>query len=96
MQTRTPTDCSSCEALCCVLLAFDRSDLFAFDKPAGVPCPHLNRRNHCRIHDERAELGFGGCVTYDCDGAGPRACSAASESWRDGEDAMRRLYDAFA
>jgi hypothetical protein len=66
-------DCSRCAALCCVALAFDRSALFAFDKPAGVPCPHLGPDLRCGIHACRAQEGFAGCVAYDCSGAGQRA-----------------------
>jgi hypothetical protein len=89
------SDCTACQALCCVVLAFDRSELFAFDKPAGVPCPQLSKKNRCRIHDELEEHGMAGCARYDCDGAGPRACAATGASWREGDEAMRRLYDAF-
>jgi hypothetical protein len=65
-------DCARCAALCCVALAFDRGASFAFDKPAGVPCPHLTANAHCSIHAEREARGFGGCVRYDCLGAGQR------------------------
>lgn len=65
-------DCARCAALCCVALAFDRSALFGLDKPAGEPCPHLEACGRCRIHAERAQRGFGGCVGYDCLGAGQR------------------------
>lgn len=66
-------DCARCAALCCVVLAFDRSPLFALDKPAGTPCVHLGNDCHCRIHASRARRGFAGCVSYDCLGAGQRA-----------------------
>lgn len=89
------TDCSRCQALCCVVLAFDRSELFAFDKPAGVPCPNLDRKNRCRIHASLPEEGFAGCAHYDCHGAGPDACQAVVASWRDDAGALDRLYDAF-
>jgi len=90
-----PTDCTSCQALCCVVLSFDRSHLFAFDKPAGVPCLHLDRRNRCRIHDELEEHGFAGCARYDCNGAGPRACEEVPLKWREDRNALVPLYDAF-
>jgi hypothetical protein len=66
-------DCANCSALCCMALAFDRSSLFAIDKPAGEPCPNLDACGQCRVHDQRAELGFGGCIAFDCQGAGQRA-----------------------
>lgn len=93
--TESMTDCSQCQALCCVVLAFDRSELFAFDKPAGVPCPNLDRKNRCRIHATLREEGFAGCARYDCQGAGPGACQMAAASWRDDADSLGRLYDAF-
>lgn len=54
-------------------LAFDCSTLFAIDKPAGEPCPNLDSCGQCKVHDRRAELGFGGCIAFDCRGAGQRA-----------------------
>lgn len=65
-------DCARCAALCCVALAFDKSPLFGLDKPAGERCLHLEACGRCRIHAERAQRGFGGCVAYDCLGAGQR------------------------
>ncbi|MBV1867112.1 MAG: hypothetical protein KUG69_04285 [Marinosulfonomonas sp.] len=65
-------DCSQCQALCCVALAFDRSDMFAIDKPAGVACPNLTPDYGCKIHAKLGELGFSGCQRYDCLGAGQR------------------------
>lgn len=66
------SDCGRCVGLCCVALAFDRSPSFAIDKAAGSPCPNLGTEAHCTIHARRAELGFSGCVQYDCLGAGQR------------------------
>lgn len=81
-------DCARCAALCCIGLAFDRSSLFALDKPAGVRCPHLTATNACDIHDELDVRGFSGCRRFDCDGAGQRthalfgAAPAALEAFR--------------
>lgn len=66
-------DCANCAALCCVALAFDRSSMFAIDKPAGQACPHLDDCGACTIHDEREARGFAGCIAFDCLGAGQRA-----------------------
>lgn len=66
-------DCTRCVGLCCVVLAFDRSALFARDKAAGTPCAHLGSDCRCRIHASRVRRGFAGCVSYDCLGAGQRA-----------------------
>lgn len=76
-------DCANCAALCCMALAFDRSTLFAIDKAAGQPCPHLDACGACAIHHERAERGFAGCVKFDCQGAGQRVTQAifGGRSW---------------
>ena len=39
-------------------LAFDASDKFGYDKPAGEPCRHLDVEFRCTIHDKRGDLGF--------------------------------------
>lgn len=83
-------DCSRCAALCCVALAFDRSEDFAFDKPAGVPCPNLDG-NVCKIHDHLEEAGCRGCAHYECFGAGQRVTAMAPDH-RD-LDAFRRMRD---
>ena len=63
-------DCSRCVGLCCVLLPFQRSADFAFDKPAGEPCRYLADDHRCRIHASLLDDGMRGCVAYDCFGAG--------------------------
>lgn len=90
-------DCRRCAGLCCVALAFDRSALFALDKPAGAPCPHLTRHDRCAIHAARAERGYAGCIGYDCLGAGQRITAEVFPglSWRDHPDTARALFDAF-
>jgi hypothetical protein len=77
-------DCARCAALCCVALAFDKSRLFGFDKAGGEPCRNLGARGDCRIHASRLERGFGGCVGYDCLGAGQRVTQDlfGGRTWR--------------
>ncbi|RRD21102.1 hypothetical protein ECB98_25100 [Brucellaceae bacterium VT-16-1752] len=65
-------DCTRCAALCCVALAFDKSRLFAINKPSGQRCPNLNECGHCSIHANRRPQGYQGCVDFDCFGAGQR------------------------
>ncbi len=89
------TDCSRCQGLCCVALAFERSADFAIDKPAGVPCQYLGDDDRCRIHGSRAARGFGGCVRYDCGGAGARAVASSTRPWRESAHAAEALYEAF-
>ena len=90
-------DCAHCAALCCVALAFDRSELFAFDKPAGEACGHLGADLRCKIHDERARRGFGGCVRYDCVGAGQRVTQMfGGRDWRDAPALAVQMFEAFS
>lgn len=90
-------DCSRCAALCCVALAFDHSDKFAIDKASGEVCRHLNERNGCRIHAEREQRGFSGCVTYDCLGAGQRVTQEVfkGRTWREDASLLLPMADAF-
>jgi hypothetical protein len=59
--------------MCCVATSFERSEDFAYDKPAGVRCTNLTAGDQCSIHGERVERGFVGCTLYDCYGSGQRA-----------------------
>jgi hypothetical protein len=90
-------DCQRCAALCCVGLAFDRGALFAFDKPAGTPCPHLSGAARCTIHAQRALRGFAGCASYDCHGAGQRVTQELFQgrSWQDAPELLPGMLDAF-
>ena len=89
-------DCSRCEAICCVALAFDASAEFAVDKAAGEPCRHLTATNRCRIHSRLPEHGFSGCAKYDCYGAGQRATALIGQArFRDPSVRTRTLVDTF-
>jgi hypothetical protein len=90
-------DCERCAALCCLSLAFDRSELFACDKAAGVPCSLLEPRHRCAVHGEREARGWGGCAAYDCLGAGQRVTQEVfgGRSWRDEPALIRPMMDAF-
>ena len=90
-------DCQQCEALCCVLLAFDASDAFAMDKPACVPCHNLTADSTCRIHPTLSDDGFRGCAAYTCHGAGQRITSQvfAGRSWRRDPALLPAMADAF-
>ncbi len=87
-------DCARCAALCCVALPFDASAAFAYGKDAGAPCRHLDG-TRCTIHDELPGRGFGGCVAFDCYGAGPRATAAfpAGPSRDDAFRALREVHE---
>lgn len=90
-------DCTQCAALCCLGLAFDRSDMFAIDKAAGVACPKLGSDHKCRIHDDLTGRGFAGCVQYDCMGAGQRVTQELFDgrSWRDDKSLVPPMMEAF-
>lgn len=90
-------DCQNCLGLCCMAFAFDASDMFAYDKPAGQPCRHLTGDYGCAIHDQRVAKGFAGCLKYDCLGAGQRISQTvfAGKSWRDSDETRRQIIDAF-
>ena len=90
-------DCQNCTALCCVALAFDKGEMFAFDKPAGVACKHLEGRL-CGIHAELESAGLRGCTQYQCDGAGQRVVQEvfAGKSWRDTPGLLPPMLKAFA
>ncbi len=90
-------DCSRCDALCCVSLAFDRGESFSFDKLADVPCQHLLSTNRCAIHETLDTRGHAGCASYDCYGAGQRVTQALfpGVSWRSNPSTQRALFAAF-
>jgi hypothetical protein len=69
-------DCARCAALCCVAPSFEASAEFAFDKPAGAPCPYLTPECRCAVHAERLVRGLVGCTVYECHGAGQRVSRA--------------------
>ncbi len=89
-------DCSRCIGLCCVALAFDRGPHFAIDKPAGIPCRHLDASAACEIHARLEQSGFAGCDAYDCRGAGQLATALFPRlDWRDGPVVARQMFAAF-
>jgi hypothetical protein len=91
-------DCARCSALCCLALAFDASALFGLDKRAGEPCPHLDGCGRCGIYGERQARGFGGCVAYDCLGAGQRVTQElfGGQSWQEKPHLAEPMARAFA
>jgi hypothetical protein len=90
-------DCASCAGLCCVAPAFAASADFALDKPAGRPCPHLQRDSRCGIHDRLRERGFPGCVVFDCFGAGQRVVQQTfgGADWRESPEVATSVFAVF-
>ncbi|WP_052715892.1 hypothetical protein [Devosia chinhatensis] len=90
-------DCGKCFALCCTALSFDRGTQFGHDKLAGQPCHFLASDFRCGIHAKRDDLGYEGCETFDCMGAGQRASSVfAGENWQRDPSVARRLFARFS
>ncbi|WP_316862694.1 hypothetical protein [uncultured Cohaesibacter sp.] len=90
-------DCEKCAALCCVSLAFDKSDQFPIDKPNGEVCPQLNDSQTCKIYDEREANGYHGCMHFDCLGAGQRVVQEVFKgaNWRDDRTLLPQMTEAF-
>jgi hypothetical protein len=90
-------DCASCKGLCCILLPFDADQGFGFDKPAAIPCPHLNGGFSCSIHTSLEQRGFPGCVQFDCHGAGQYVTAqlGLDERWYTCEETIKQAYDLF-
>jgi hypothetical protein len=90
-------DCQSCDALCCVVLAFDACDAFGFDKPACTPCQNLTAGNQCRIHADLADQGFAGCARFNCHGAGQKVTQDLfkGRSWRRDPSLLPAIDHAF-
>jgi uncharacterized protein YjbI with pentapeptide repeats len=90
-------DCAGCAALCCVAPAFERSSEFAVDKPAGVPCLKLAEDFRCSIHERLRDVGFAGCTTYDCFGAGQHVVqhTFAGSDWRSAPESAGQVFRVF-
>jgi hypothetical protein len=89
-------DCGRCSALCCVALPYAASADFAYDKPAGRPCRHLDDVS-CSIHAQLPERGFPGCTVFDCLGAGQQVTqhTYGGLTWRDRPDLAEEIFAAF-
>lgn len=85
-------DCENCLGLCCSALRFSRVDGFGHDKSAGEPCFYLTAEHRCRIHDRREDLGYEGCIDFDCFGAGQRASASLSATDRNNPLAVAGLF----
>ena len=87
-------DCGRCAGLCCVAPAFAKSSDFAIDKPAGHACPNLADDFRCRIHEELPGRGFGGCVVFDCFGAGQQVTQVTfgGRDWRSAPELAKPMF----
>ncbi|MEP3427630.1 MAG: hypothetical protein ABJN98_03035 [Roseibium sp.] len=91
-------DCLNCAALCCVVFPFDKSESFGIDKAAGEICANLSDKCECRIFEDREQLGFRGCVAYNCYGAGQRVTQEifSGRSWQDDAKLTHRMGDSLS
>ncbi len=86
-------DCGRCFGLCCAL-PFKASADFAFDKGAGIPCSNLLADFGCSIHGQLKERGFGGCIAYDCLGAGQKVAQVMfkGRDWRSAPETAELMF----
>ncbi len=91
------SDCENCLGLCCVAPPFAKSTEFAYAKAEGEPCRHLGEDHRCTIHDDLADLGFTGCIKFECYGAGQKVTNHQFKglSWRDDHLTAKRLFHVF-
>ena len=91
------TDCANCVGLCCVALAFARSEDFAFSKDASEKCRNLTDDFRCRVHSTLRADGLRGCTVFDCHGAGQRVTKTivADANWRDSAEVGEAMFAVF-
>ncbi|WP_042479320.1 pentapeptide repeat-containing protein [Bacillus ndiopicus] len=90
-------DCSKCFGLCCTALNIVASSDFAINKPAGTPCPNLQKDFRCKIHKNLRDTGFKGCTVFDCLGAGQKISQDTfnGQSWREHPEIAEKMFRAF-
>lgn len=90
-------DCQNCFGLCCTALTITASCDFAMNKPAGIPCTHLQSNFHCQIHRDLRSKGFKGCTVYDCLGAGQMVAQITfnGQNWRDNAEVAEKMFQVF-
>ena len=93
----TRSDCSRCAALCCIAYPSEDMPGFAASKAAGEACPKLTSEGRCSIYETRAEEGFGGCIRFECFGAGQHVVQKLFEGrdWRGNAALLGPMIDAF-
>jgi hypothetical protein len=70
---------------------------FAADKPAEIPCVHLDDHHSCSIHARRRTLGFPACEGFDCFGTGQWVTQHlfGGANWLDSADLAGRMFAAY-
>jgi uncharacterized protein YjbI with pentapeptide repeats len=90
-------DCKNCFGLCCVALYFSVSEGFPIDKEADKPCPNLQLDFRCSAHKNLWELGYKGCLAFDCFGAGQKVAqiSFGGNDWRKIPESAKQMFEVF-
>jgi hypothetical protein len=96
--TELRADCARCAGLCCVAPGFTASAEFAISKNPGQPCPNLRADFRCGVHDRLRPLGFTGCTTFDCFGAGQQVIQVTfgGRTWRGDPELAPAQFGSFA
>ncbi len=97
IRKRLTADCSNCFGLCCIALNLIKSNDFAINKPAGIPCINLQSDYSCKIHSSLREKGFKGCTVFDCLGAGQVVSKVTfkDQSWKDNAEIKQNMFLIF-
>lgn len=90
-------DCENCFGFCCVALYFSASEGFPSNKEAGKPCPNLQSDFRCKVHKDLSQLGFKGCVAYECFGAGQKVAQVTygGQDWKQVPQSAKPMFDVF-
>lgn len=90
-------DCQNCFGLCCVALHFFKPDGFPEDKNGGEPCVHLQEDFRCGKYGQLKELGYSGCMIFDCFGAGQQVSTITYDgtSWHEDKKRAKEMFQVF-
>ncbi len=90
-------DCKNCFGLCCVALYFSALEGFPSDKEAGQPCCNLQTDFRCSVHKSLKELGYKGCIAFDCYGAGQKVAQVSFNGcdWRKVSVTRKTMFEVF-
>lgn len=89
--------CDACLGLCCVALFFSKTDGFPHDKKAGEPCKHLAIDHTCKVYPNLKQLGYKGCISFECFGAGQKISRFTFEhqDWRSKPEISKNMFESF-
>ena len=90
-------DCDSCLGLCCIAHYFSIGEEYSIDKEQYVPCPNLDINYRCSIHKKLDDEGMSGCSSFNCWGAGQRACRRVTTkpNWQAFPDSAQNLFEIY-